>query len=66
MSLAMLVIPYLPACNVVIRVGFVIAERVLYLPSSGWCLLFAIGLSIIKKHHKVITIAVYMITILYQ
>lgn len=64
MSLAMLVIPYLPACNVVIRVGFVIAERVLYLPSSGWCLLFAIGLSIIKKHQKVITIAVYMITTL--
>jgi hypothetical protein len=52
----MLVIPYLPACNVVVRVGFVVAERVLYIPSSGWCLLFAIGLSIIIKYQKVMTI----------
>lgn len=56
MSLAMLVVPYLPASNVVVHVGFVVAERVLYVPSSGWCLLFAIGLSIIIKHQKVIII----------
>ena len=54
MSLAMLVVPYLPASNVVVHVGFVVAERILYLPSSGWCLLFAIGLSTIIKHQKVI------------
>ena len=61
MSLAMLVIPYLPACNVVVRVGFVVAERVLYLPSSGWCLLVSMGLSIIIKHNKVITISISII-----
>ena len=55
MSLAMLVIPYLPATNLFIHVGFVVAERVLYLPSSGWCLLFALGLSVMIKHHKIVS-----------
>lgn len=45
MSVAMLIVPYLPATNLLIHVGFVVAERVLYLPTSGWCLLFALGLS---------------------
>ena len=65
MSLAMLVVPYLPACNVVVHVGFVVAERVLYLPSSGWCLLFGIGLSIIMKHQKVITYSVGVMKVSY-
>lgn len=43
LSLAMTVIPFLPATNLFIRVGFVIAERVLYLPSAGYCLLVAVG-----------------------
>lgn len=34
-------IPFLPAANILVRVGFVIAERVLYLPSIGFCLLSA-------------------------
>ena len=42
-SLALLVIPFLPASNLLLRVGFVVAERVLYLPSAGYCLLVAIG-----------------------
>ncbi|KAJ4428113.1 hypothetical protein ANN_24127 [Periplaneta americana] len=44
MSLAALVIPFLPATNIFFRVGFVIAERVLYLPSIGYCLLVVVGL----------------------
>jgi hypothetical protein len=39
-----LVIPFLPATNIFFRVGFVIAERVLYLPSAGFCLLVIVGL----------------------
>lgn len=39
-----ILIPYLPASNVFIRVGFVIAERVLYIPSMGYCWLIAIGM----------------------
>nr|XP_057937187.1 protein O-mannosyl-transferase TMTC4 [Doryrhamphus excisus]XP_057937189.1 protein O-mannosyl-transferase TMTC4 [Doryrhamphus excisus]XP_057937190.1 protein O-mannosyl-transferase TMTC4 [Doryrhamphus excisus] len=44
LSLVLLVVPFLPACNIFFRVGFVIAERVLYLPSSGYCLLLACAL----------------------
>ena len=42
-SLSLLVLPFLPASNLLFPVGFVIAERVLYLPSLGLCLLVAIG-----------------------
>ncbi|XP_057708603.1 protein O-mannosyl-transferase TMTC4 isoform X2 [Corythoichthys intestinalis] len=45
MALVLLVVPFLPACNIFFRVGFVIAERVLYLPSSGYCLLLAFALA---------------------
>ncbi|KAK7475990.1 hypothetical protein BaRGS_00032757 [Batillaria attramentaria] len=43
MGLAALVIPFLPASNLLIRVGFVIAERNLYLPSAGFCVLVTLG-----------------------
>nr|CAD7424050.1 unnamed protein product [Timema monikensis] len=43
MSLALTVIPFLPATNLFFRVGFVIAERVLYLPSAGFCMLVVLG-----------------------
>ncbi|GMT03670.1 hypothetical protein PENTCL1PPCAC_25844, partial [Pristionchus entomophagus] len=33
------VVPFLPASNLMITVGFTVAERVLYLPSIGVCLL---------------------------
>uniref|UniRef100_A0A8C4EDL0 dolichyl-phosphate-mannose--protein mannosyltransferase n=1 Tax=Dicentrarchus labrax TaxID=13489 RepID=A0A8C4EDL0_DICLA len=39
LGLVLLVVPFLPACNLFFRVGFVIAERVLYLSSAGYCLL---------------------------
>ena len=37
-SLGFLTIPFLPASNLFFYVGFVIAERILYLPSVGACL----------------------------
>ncbi|KYN20678.1 hypothetical protein ALC57_06995 [Trachymyrmex cornetzi] len=37
-SLGFLVLPFLPASNLFFYVGFVIAERILYLPSVGACL----------------------------
>ncbi|TKS73165.1 Transmembrane and TPR repeat-containing protein 2 [Collichthys lucidus] len=43
-SLGLLAIPFLPATNVFFYVGFVIAERVLYIPSMGFCLLVAVGM----------------------
>lgn len=44
MGLAMLIIPFLPASNIFFNVGFVLAERILYIPSAGYCLLIVIGL----------------------
>ncbi|XP_050673279.1 protein O-mannosyl-transferase TMTC4-like isoform X2 [Leptidea sinapis] len=47
LALALLVIPFLPASNILFPVGFVIAERILYIPSAGYCLLITIG------YHKI-------------
>lgn len=44
-----LVIPFLPATNALFYVGFVVAERVLYLPSVGYCFLVAFGGHLISK-----------------
>ncbi|XP_066950018.1 protein O-mannosyl-transferase TMTC1-like isoform X3 [Macrobrachium rosenbergii] len=45
LGLAMLVLPFLPATNLFFTVGFVVAERILYIPSVGWSLVVSIGLS---------------------
>ncbi|XP_055360762.1 protein O-mannosyl-transferase TMTC4 isoform X2 [Betta splendens] len=44
LGLVLLLVPFLPASNMFFRVGFVIAERVLYLSSAGYCLLLAYSL----------------------
>ncbi|KAF6722281.1 Transmembrane and TPR repeat-containing protein 1 [Oryzias melastigma] len=36
--------PFIPASNLFFRVGFVVAERVLYMPSMGYCILVTYGL----------------------
>jgi len=38
-----MIIPYIPASNLFFPVGFVIAERILYIPSMGFCLLVSLG-----------------------
>uniref|UniRef100_A0A8C5LWM5 dolichyl-phosphate-mannose--protein mannosyltransferase n=1 Tax=Leptobrachium leishanense TaxID=445787 RepID=A0A8C5LWM5_9ANUR len=43
LGLGFLIIPFLPASNLFFRVGFAIAERVLYLPSMGYCVLLTYG-----------------------
>lgn len=48
--LSWLIVPFLPASNVFFPVGFVIAERVLYLPSSGYCLLVSYGFYKLLQH----------------
>ena len=42
-ALSLIVFPFLPASNLFFPVGFVVAERVLYLPSMGFCLLVGYG-----------------------
>lgn len=44
MGLALGIVPFLPASNLFFRVGFVIAERVLYLPAAGFCILVVTGM----------------------
>lgn len=57
-SLALLILPFLPASNLFFPVGFVIAERVLYAPSMGFCMLVGYGWSILaeKRYPKLSTI----------
>lgn len=43
LSLSLLIVPFVPATNLFFYVGFVIAERVLYVPSMGFCLLVTVG-----------------------
>lgn len=43
-GMCLLVLPFLPASNLFFPVGFVVAERVLYMPSMGFCLLISYGL----------------------
>ena len=38
---ALMVGPFLPASNLFVTVGFTVAERVLYLPSAGFCVLLS-------------------------
>ncbi|XP_064470417.1 protein O-mannosyl-transferase Tmtc3-like [Ornithodoros turicata] len=52
MALAMLVIPYIPASNLFFPVGFVIAERILYLPSMGFCLVVALGFTRLCRNRQ--------------
>lgn len=42
-ALSLLVFPFIPASNLLQPVGFVIAERVLYLPSAGYCILIVLA-----------------------
>ncbi|XP_046916588.2 protein O-mannosyl-transferase TMTC3 [Dermatophagoides farinae] len=42
-SLILIVIPFIPASNLLFPVGFVLAERILYTPSIGFTTLLAIG-----------------------
>lgn len=43
LCLALMALSFLPASNMFVYVGFVVAERILYLPSVGFCLLVGLG-----------------------
>ncbi|GFR59874.1 transmembrane and TPR repeat-containing protein 3 [Elysia marginata] len=49
MSLSLMVLPFIPASNLFFPVGFVVAERILYTPSFGFCLLVALGFQVLKE-----------------
>lgn len=43
-ALALVIFPYIPASNLFFPVGFVVAERILYVPSMGFSMLVTFGL----------------------
>ncbi|XP_039264067.2 protein O-mannosyl-transferase TMTC1-like [Styela clava] len=65
----LLFIPYLPASNLFFPVGFVIAERTLYMPSMGYILLLVVFWEYIYNRfhniHKVLKAIIISIMLLY-
>lgn len=60
-ALSLSIFPYLPASNLFFPVGFVVAERVLYIPSMGVCILVAHGIWTILqwiKERQVTSVAI--------
>ena len=53
MGAVMMIVPFLPASNLFFPVGFVVAERVLYLPSMGFCMLVAFGFKLLLQRTKI-------------
>ena len=49
-ALVLIIFPYLPASNLLFPVGFVVAERILYVPSMGICVLTASGIWHVVQH----------------
>ncbi|XP_055946198.1 protein O-mannosyl-transferase Tmtc3-like [Argiope bruennichi] len=52
MSLSLAVVPFLPASNLFFPVGFVIAERILYIPSMGICMLVTQGCTMLYERRS--------------
>ncbi|KAL0968642.1 hypothetical protein UPYG_G00269540 [Umbra pygmaea] len=64
MALSLIVLPFIPASNLFFPVGFVVAERVLYVPSMGFCLLVAHGFRIVSYKGYLKNISWLMIGVL--
>ncbi|KAJ8974816.1 hypothetical protein NQ317_010393 [Molorchus minor] len=70
LSVAFLALPFLPATNLLFYVGFVVAERVLYLPSAGLCLLLGLsGASLwnnCKRYRFVLTVCLVVVLVAFS
>ncbi|ESP04617.1 hypothetical protein LOTGIDRAFT_135841 [Lottia gigantea] len=71
-SLSIIIFPFIPASNMFFYVGFVIAERILYIPSMGICLLVAHGAWLLYKKccedwlKKSVIVSVIVIVLLFS
>lgn len=52
MCLTLIILPFIPASNLFFPVGFVVAERVLYTPSMGFCALVALGFEVLLNYRR--------------
>ena len=66
MGLAILAVPFLPASNILFTVGFVVAERVLYLSSIGSRLITVLGFAALSKKSFGKTVSRMMYTSIYS
>ncbi|XP_049764898.1 protein O-mannosyl-transferase Tmtc3 [Schistocerca cancellata] len=68
MSLAFLILPFLPASNLFFPVGFVVAERILYIPSMGLCMLVGYGWSLLadKRSKKIAYISLGLLLLVHS
>lgn len=65
-AIAFLVVPFIPSSNLV-TVGFVLADRVLYIPSIGYCLLIAFGTqAILPLSPKIIRCVIVLLLLLFM
>ncbi|XP_041853737.1 protein O-mannosyl-transferase TMTC3 isoform X2 [Melanotaenia boesemani] len=64
MALSLIVLPFIPASNLFFPVGFVVAERVLYVPSMGFCVLVAHGFKLVSHKGNLKKISWLMIGVL--
>lgn len=67
LGIMLLITPFMPATNLLVTVGFVVAERVLYIPSVGCVLLVVYGAqnlweSIPKSRCIIIIMSVLLLT----
>ncbi|KAJ8006454.1 hypothetical protein DPEC_G00107430 [Dallia pectoralis] len=67
----LLVFPFIPASNLFFRVGFVVAERVLYMPSMGYCILVVYGLgrlcSVVgRRGNTALTVSILLVLLLFS
>ncbi|XP_053574781.1 protein O-mannosyl-transferase TMTC1 [Bombina bombina] len=70
-GLLFLIFPFIPASNLFFRVGFVVAERVLYMPSMGFCILCVQGLKTLhsrtsQRRSSALTSCFLVLLILYS
>ncbi|XP_060530399.1 protein O-mannosyl-transferase TMTC2 [Cylas formicarius] len=64
-AVAILILPFLPATNALFYVGFVVAERVLYIPSAGLCLLVGlISGTVWRRRQYRALLCVFLFTVL--
>lgn len=64
MVFSLMAFPFLPASNLFFPVGFVIAERVLYMPSMGFCMLVAYGFYLIYRRMENKKVAAIMLAVI--
>jgi len=67
LALFWLVVPFIPASGLLLRLGTLLAERLLYVPSIGFCLLLSMALySVLSRlSPRLYTAAVVLISALY-